>query len=679
MSVIPYRRDIDGLRAIAVLSVVLFHAGFESLAGGYVGVDVFFVISGYLIGAIVLKELEWGSFTFRSFYERRVRRILPALFAVLIVTGIAGYHLLLPDEFVALAQASLATLFFGSNIYFWDQQSTYFGLDINTEPLLHTWSLGVEEQFYLFFPLLLWALYKRGLNRKQLFFAFGLLFAASLTLNILATPFYTKFSFYMIPTRAWELLLGVMLALGVLPDARRLGVATALAVLGAALLVGSVVFLREALLFPGVNAIYPVLGTGLLIYSGRKHVTFVHRMLEYRVVVYIGLISYSLYLWHWPVTIYTKMLWDSVIAEVFIVLLSVLLAALSYHFIENRYRGKKARTNVVGVPRKGRLGELGVGASMVLVLAIALLVTDGLPNRVPDRAYETVGIERERESPMERAHSCRLFDENTHEVGAKKGHLCVLGSGDAAPEFILWGDSHARALIPSLHAAAEATGITGLALTNSGCQPLAGVYRPSKPRCLHFNRAVLDYLETRHNLEKVFLAGYWRVPLMGKSYDNNNFLIMDDQTARLSAAENQRVFARGLDRTLAALEMREVFVVEDIPEIGAQFGKAVENHFLRMAWLRDRVDEGIVFEDQPDSYSSALKVVLSELQSAYHWVSVKDSLCAKEFCPLMEGGRLLYADGDHLSVDGALLLSGLFEQVLAEHRSGVRQDPGKES
>ena len=665
MSVIPYRRDIDGLRAVAVMSVVLFHAGFESLAGGYVGVDVFFVISGYLIGAIVLKELEWGSFTFRSFYERRVRRILPALFTVLIVTGIAGHFFLLPDELMALAQASLATLFFGSNIYFWDQQSTYFGLDINTEPLLHTWSLGVEEQFYLFFPLLLWALYKRGLNRNQLFIVFGLLFAASLALNILATPFYTKFSFYMIPTRAWELLLGVMLALGVLPDVRRFYVATLLAVFGAALLVGSVVFLREALLFPGVNAVYPVLGAALLIYSGRKHVTIVHWVLGNRFVVYIGLISYSLYLWHWPVTIYTKMLWDSVLAEVFIVLLSIFLAALSYHSIENRYRGKKPQSNVVAVTHKGRLAELCIGASVILIFAIALLVMGGLPNRVPDRAYDLVGIGRERESSMKSAHDCRLFHENPHGEGPEKGHLCVIGAGDSPPKFVIWGDSHARALIPAFQAAAERTNQTGLALTSPGCRPITGVYRPSKRRCLNFNEAVLDYMRSSTDIRQVFLAGYWRVPLMGKSYDNNNFLIMDDQTVELSPAENRRVFERGLNRSLTALGGLDVFLIEDVPEIGSKYGKEVANHFLRMAWLHDQVDEDLVFEARPDAYFLALSDVLGDLRYPYQWVEVTQELCDGVYCPLMRDGRMLYADGDHLSVDGALVLSAMFQDLLS--------------
>jgi len=670
MSVIPYRRDIDGLRAVAVMSVVLFHAGFESLAGGYVGVDVFFVISGYLIGAIVLKELEWGSFTFRSFYERRVRRILPALFTVLIVTGIAGYFFLLPDELMALAQASLATLFFGSNIYFWDQQSTYFGLDINTEPLLHTWSLGVEEQFYLFFPLLLWALYKRGLNRNQLFIVFGLLFAASLTLNILATPFYTKFSFYMIPTRAWELLLGVMLALGVLPDVRRFYVATLLAVLGAALLVGSVIFLREALLFPGVNAVYPVLGAALLIYSGRKHVTIVHRVLGNRFVVYIGLISYSLYLWHWPVTIYTKMLWDSALAEVFIVLLSIFLAALSYHSIENRYRGKKPQTNVVGVPRKGHLWELALGGASVLALATVLLVTDGWPNRVPDAAYQLAGVERERQSAQEYFQNCRTFEENTTGPDGEKGYLCVLGDPALPPEFVLWGDSHAGALVPAMQVAARDAGRAGIALYNSGCQPLLGVFRESKIRCRHFNDAAADFIENQAVLERVFLVGYWRVPLMGKSYDNANFLVVDAQSEETSPEENRRVFRRGLERTLDRFADRRVYFVEDVPEIGSRYGKAVANHFVRAAWLRDDVADDLYFEDMPDTYSETLTEVLSSVGAPYTWLPIKSALCDGTRCPLMRDGVLLYADGDHLSHRGSVSLAPTFVPVIAGNDVG---------
>jgi peptidoglycan/LPS O-acetylase OafA/YrhL len=664
MRVIPYRRDIDGLRAVAVMSVVLFHAGFDALSGGYVGVDIFFVISGYLIGAIVLKELEWGSFTFRSFYERRVRRILPALFLVLIATAVAGYFLLLPDEYAALGEASLATLFFGSNIYFWDKKSTYFGLDINTEPLLHTWSLGVEEQFYLFFPLILWALYRRGLRQNQLFMVFSLLFVASFALNLFATPFYTKFSFYMIPTRAWELMLGVLLALGVLPDVRRPGLATILALTGAGLVIGAVVFLDEASLFPGVNAVYPVFGAALIIYAGRKQVTWVHRLLEQRVLVYLGLISYSLYLWHWPVTIYTNMLWDSPYAKLWIVAVSVLLAVLSYHLVENRYRGRSAKARVNEEKRKRGLGEVGFNAAMVFVIAMTLVVTDGIPGRVPDRAYELVGIDRVRLDPMKSSGACRIFDENPHNEGDKKGYLCHLGETGGAPEFVIWGDSHARALIPALRAAAQEAGIAGIALTNSGCRPLVGVYRESKSRCLHFNQAVIDYIAAQPAIRKVFLVGYWRVPLMGKSYDNNNFLIMDDQTRDQSPEENRQVFRRGLDRTLQALGDIDAFIVEDVPEVGARFGKSVSNHFVRMAWYRGEVDERLHYEDIPDDYAAHFSDVLASLEYPYHWVEIKDELCDSTICPLMGDGHMIYFDGDHLSEFGALRLATRFEELL---------------
>jgi hypothetical protein len=414
-----------------------------------------------------------------------------------------------------------------------------------------------------------------------------------------------------------------------------------------------------------VNAVYPVLSAALLIYSGRQHVTIVHWVLGNRYVVYIGLISYSLYLWHWPVTIYTKMLWDSVLAEVFIVLLSILLAALSYHSIENRYRGKKPQTNVVGVIRKGRLWELALGGVSVLAFATVLLSTDGLPSRVPDRAYDAVGIERERENPMTSAHSCRLFEENPHGAGPKKGHLCVLGSGDSEPSFVIWGDSHARALIPAFQDVAERTGISGVAITNPGCRPLAGMYRPAKFRCLYFNDAVLAYLNANHGIQKVFLAGYWRVPLMGKSYDNNNFLIMDDQTERLTSEENRKVFARGLNRTLESLARRDIFIVEDVPEIGSKYGKAVANHFLRMVWLNGDIDQHLYFEPPVDAYSDALETVLASAEYPYHWVEVMPRLCAENGCPLMEEGVLLYRDGDHLSVQGAIRLSPIFEPLVS--------------
>ncbi len=651
-----YRSDIDGLRAIAVIPVVLFHAGYSWMPGGFVGVDVFFVISGYLISSILLNEMSNGTFSFARFYERRVRRIIPALLAVLMGTLAVGYFFLLPDEYTSLSQAALATLAFVPNIYFWDTESTYFGLDIATQPLLHTWSLGVEEQFYILFPVLLFFLYRK-FSRQTLSWILLTLFVLSLGANILLAELYTKYSFYMLPARAWELLAGILLSLGLLPAIKNRRLADLAALLGLVLIVGAMLTLQENDVFPGINAVYPVLGAALIIYSGMQAQTVVSRLLSHKALVFTGLISYSFYLWHWPVTVYTKMIWDSDSSRPFILVLSFVLAVISYRFIESRYR-KSARR----LPRTRTFGELGTCGVFVAAGAAFILYGQGLAGRIPADIMETARLNAN-QLPVSQI-QCNSFTGNGQAEEADKGQLCRLGKQDAMPQFVIWGDSHAHALAHALHLAALDAGISGYALTNGGCRPLAGVYRKRNKKCLHFNNAVLEFIKNSPSIQHVLLAGYWRIPLTGQGYDNSNFLIMDSETRISSLLENEDVFRRGLKRTLDILDGYRLSIIEDIPEIGAQFGKAVANHFIRQAWLRGGVQSQYVFIDEIDSYDQKLSNALAILPAHWDYIEVKPRLCDDQKCPILIDGKLVYSDGDHLSQYGASLLAPVFRQAL---------------
>ncbi len=656
-----YRTDIDGLRAIAVLPVVMFHAGFSWLPGGFVGVDIFFVISGYLISSIILNEMRQGTFSFARFYERRVRRIIPALLLVLVATLVAGYFFLLPDEYMSLSRATLAALAFVPNVYFWDTESTYFGLDIATQPLLHTWSLGVEEQFYILFPALLYLLYRKFSQQAMVRILLGL-FVLSLGANLLLAELYTKYSFYMLPTRAWELLAGVLLSLDVLPAIRKRRLAELSAGLGLALVLGTMLLLQENAVFPGINAVYPVLGAALIIYSGRQAQTLVARLLSHRVLVFIGLVSYSFYLWHWPVTVYTKMVWDAAPSSYLILVLSFALSVLSYRFIEVRYRKPSRR-----LPRRLRLfAELGGMGSLVIAGVAFVLFSQGLMERIPAGLMEIAKVNNHVQQQKSVAMHCRRFTENQQAEGEEKGELCRLGKQDAPPQFVIWGDSHAHAVSYALHLAALDAGISGYSLTDGGCRPLTGVYRRHKKKCLHFNNAVLGFIKDSPSVRHVFLAGYWRISLTGQGYDNSNFLIVDDETLISSPLENRRVFRRGLERTLAALDGYRVSVIEDVPEIGAQFGKAVANHFIRQAWLGSGALQQHSFIDEADSYAQQFSDVLAGLPGGWDFIQVKPRLCNGLVCPLVVDGKLVYFDGDHLSRFGASLLAPLFRQALMQ-------------
>ncbi|WP_420587368.1 acyltransferase family protein [Ruegeria sp.] len=306
-----YRPDIDGLRAVAVVPVVLHHAGFAGVPGGFVGVDIFFVISGFLITTILAREIRDGQFSILSFYERRARRILPALFVVLAACLAVGWFLLLPNQYGNLAVSVGATLLFASNIWFWMDAGDYFGHGIEFAPLLHTWSLAVEEQFYLFFPLLLWALSRASM--RVWIRVIVLISLVSLALSMYATTAHPVANFYLTPTRIWELGIGALLAVGAFPALRRPAAVEAVALIGAVLIIGSILLISDHTPFPGITAIPPCLGAAFLIWAGMYGRSMIARFLTLRPVVWIGLISYSLNLWHWPVLVAARVQYGRVV------------------------------------------------------------------------------------------------------------------------------------------------------------------------------------------------------------------------------------------------------------------------------------------------------------------------------------------------------------------------------
>ncbi len=306
---LAYRRDIDGLRAVAVLSVVFYHLGLPFDFNGFVGVDIFFVISGYLITGLINQEVVAGKFSLLNFYLRRVKRILPALFVMVAVTTLFGILVMLPGDLKDLGKSAFAAVASLSNVYFWYSEDTsYFARSSDLLPLLHTWSLGVEEQFYLFWPPLLWLAYRLAGNVGTLTVTVAI-FAGSLLLSQWLLDGSQSFSFFMLPTRAWELLTGSGVYFLIWRNRRnRLpGVFwEAVAAIGLAAIVFSLFTATAGSPFPGFNALYPCLGSALLILSGAYHTTSVARVLSTSSFVAIGLVSYSLYLWHWPVLSFAR-------------------------------------------------------------------------------------------------------------------------------------------------------------------------------------------------------------------------------------------------------------------------------------------------------------------------------------------------------------------------------------
>jgi len=652
---IGYRPDIDGLRAVAIIPIILFHAGYEWIAGGFVGVDIFFVISGYLISSIIQDEILHHKFSFLTFYERRIRRIVPALLVVILATAYVGYFILLPDELTGLAKSSLAAIVFVPNIYFWLTSSTYFGLDIVTTPLLHTWSLGIEEQFYLVFPAFLYLLFSR-FRRSTAAMVIVICLSLSFITNVLLIEIAanSKFAFYMLPARAWELLTGVVISLGILPAIRGSLIANIISLLGAAMILFSMLSLNEQSVFPGFNAVYPVLGTVLIIYSGTHRKTALSRLLAHRLLIGIGLISYSLYLWHWPVTVYVNMYWNSDYNKPLIIFASLAMACLSYHGIETRFR-KRSKVTI----KIAKLREIGAISVLASVICFTIITNRGIPERIPDQVLNKAPAVN---NGISKQH-CQQFTQNA----GLDATICSLGNTNTTPGFVLWGDSHAQAIANALHLAALKTGLSGLLISSHGCRPLLGVYRYNKQRCLHFNNQVVDYINRSPGIQHVFLAGYWRIPFTGQGYDNSHFLIVDDHTMLRSPEENRRVFQRGMQRTLKALNHAVPVVIEDIPEIGSQFGKSVANHFIRRIWKNNTDFKSLEFETKNDLFPKEFNQMLAGHAGQSTLIKVYPVLCAENKCPLLLKDKLIYADGDHLSAYGASLLVPTFLDYFRKH------------
>lgn len=488
-----YRTDIDGLRAVAILSVVCFHAFPAAMPGGFVGVDVFFVISGYLISGIILGSLARGTFSIGDFYARRVLRIVPALVTVLVASYAIGWAMLFPDEFRLLTKHLAAGAAFIANLAL-RREGGYFDIAAETKPALHLWSLGVEEQFYIVWPLVLWIGWRLRHDPRIGILAIG---GASLAWNLWWVGPATPATFFSPLARFWELLAGAMLAQAAVSGTggpARPAVREAMAIAGAALLLVALVALDHTMPYPGWRAMLPVAGAALLIAAGPG--TLVNRLvLGNPVMVWVGLISYPLYLWHWPLLSFASiatMQEPGVAVRLGAVALAVLLAWGTYAFIERPIR--------FGSWRRFRIATLSVALVLAGAGAWITHLMDGLPGRFPAEV-EGLASYRYDADPAYRSHSCFLAI-MTEEGFGKCPEPAGLGS---APLVMLWGDSHAAHLYPGLSRAARPLA----QFTAAACPPLFGVDFAHRPNCRAINDEVM-VRATALRPDTVILAANWK-------------------------------------------------------------------------------------------------------------------------------------------------------------------------
>jgi len=656
---LEYRAEIDGLRAVAVLAVILFHAGYQSFGGGFVGVDVFFVISGYLITAIILKEVESGEFTITRFYERRVRRILPALYCVLCLTFPVAWLLLTPSQLTSFGKSVAAIAAFVPNLLFW-KTSGYFDQSAAENPLLHTWSLGVEEQFYILFPVGLAFVARFG--RKTAVASIGVAaFLSFLLSEMLWRNGHAMTGFYLAPSRAWELLLGSAVALASSDKPVHVRAPewmnNLLSVCGAISILIAIAFFSEDTPTPSWYALAPTVGAALIIAFGSQK-TWVGRLLSIRALVGIGLISYSAYLWHQPLYVFFRIhqfqsptgLWAAALAFT-----SLLLAFLSWRFVERPFRDRKA------IGRSRLFTGAGVATGVLFLGGSAAFVTGGFPSRFVVPAGLDSSFAR-----SSRVDECREPVYNDAEA------FCTV-NGSAIPQsFAVYGDSHALALLPAFESAANQLKINGVFAFMPGCPPFLGVYglRNDSKRfeCYDFNNRVAGYVSSM-NVEVVYLVGRWTYYTDG-GYDGKewSYIGLSPRDGK-DAATSRNAFEQGLARTVDFYVQRgiQVYLINQVPQ-QLHDPKAVYYRAYKGMRPYETVRRLSVSKEDHQRLQQYVHSLFSRYNNpALRVLSLDAAFCDDVTCAIGSAEKSYYFDDDHLSVAGSASAVNVIEASM-RHR-----------
>jgi peptidoglycan/LPS O-acetylase OafA/YrhL len=662
---VNYRPEIDGLRALAVIPVILFHAGFEYFRGGFVGVDVFFVISGYLITTIIVSEQEAGTFSLLNFYERRARRILPALFLVMLVSVIAAYFWLSAPDLKDFSRSLMAVSTFLSNFLFL-KETGYWDTEGELKPLLHTWSLAVEEQYYLLFPpflMMMWRFRKRWMLGSILVIGVISLVAAQW-----GSHSFPSANFYLLPTRAWELAIGAGIAFYFLHRKKEIGVlgpgkiVSEVLGLSGLLMVGYAVYaFDETVPFPGIYALIPVIGAGLIVLFSSPQ-TIVGRLLGTKLLVGVGLISYSAYLWHFPLYVYARHLSLTKPGEQLFLLLalaSFLLAYLSWRFVERPFRNKTK------FDRRAIFKFTFVGSAFFIIIGLAGDLSDGWQGRFDDELTEFLP-----ESRLSLA--CK-------EEAFQSGSLCEYVGGQNKLTLLV-GDSHSGSIAYEMQQAFSNAGIGLWHAYSSGCPPIRNIYRVDRGDstdlpCYYFNEGLYQHIRDNEDIEYVVMMARWTLSIEGSRFDNKEGgiefsankphfdLVTDGKPEYHSAYEHRSELSKRVASSVQdLLDMgKKVILVYPVPEAGWDVPRYVSRYYMMHSSEAFRSDVGStshnVFNDRNARTYGALDSA-GEHPNLYR-VYPERLLCnttIDDRCIVQENGHSLYKDDDHLSNAGARLV-----------------------
>lgn len=645
MSIKGYRADIDGLRAVAVLCVLFFHLDIGLFASGFIGVDVFFTISGFLITGIVLKECHKGNFSFGRFYIRRALRLLPAYLFLLIAVIVFAVIIMPPIAFDNMLQSAIASSFFVSNFYFLFQQGGYFSTSATELPLLHTWSLSVEEQFYLLMPLalVLWIKYcpkKYQLSVLLFFLIFSVAFSYWLT------GFHQKVAYFFVLSRAHEFLLGSVVAVAIFQFHEKVKptifIANVIFVISLVVLCLSAMVITNKANFPGLLALIPCMATCGIIYSGLNKRCISHKVLGIRPLVFIGLLSYSLYLWHWPIISLVKYIGIelTLYVQLLIALFSFSAAYVSWRFIETKVRYSEF----------GNKKSLAAVLYFVPSLALLAFYFQAKANDFYPERFEpaTVLIEKAVKSTPESGRG--VCHSSTLTINAPE---CVLGKlNDFDTTGMLWGDSHANHFVGFIDEYAKKNNMFIRDATMGNCPPTPNVYINAvgaKATCKSKNAAVLEYILSEEP-DVVFLAASWGGYLGENTLEGNNI----NERVELLSSSLKDVISTLLDRDI------KVIIFKTVPRSDSDLSGC----FLKATMYPNfnSIDKCQFVINQKNKTNEDL--LYSKLDQQFgddiSFISVDKAFCKDDKCSSYLNETPLYRDTNHLNLEASKLLGNSY-------------------
>lgn len=648
-----FSKEIQGLRAIAVLSVLLFHFGVNSLDGGYLGVEIFFVISGYLIGSIILESIKNNQFSLLDFYKNRAVRLFPNLLLMLIAATILAWILLKPYDFFQFGKSLQFSGLYVTNIVFSKQQG-YFDISREVKPLLHTWSLSIEEQFYLFLPIFLILI--RGIslrNRITLIFSIIIISFLYKTWLIHALPINSFFSF---PGRIWELGLGVFFASLPTNIKEKFQGRNIIASLAISILCIYLIFLKEDIYWAGIISLGCCVSTGLLILSSPN--TWVGKLLSTRVMTYFGNISYSLYLWHWLVLVWVKnnsIQLSHMIELVVLLGLSILLAHLAWKYVELPLRNKKEFFT-----RKQVFISVFLFTSLTAAAGGFIYAKNGFPERFPkyvkvSKNIESFNWEKSTGSAPSSSSECSLNKKSAPNIDQ-----CALGDHNAKKSVLVIGDSHAASLKTAFDIAGQKEKVKVIIAVGPGCPPILGIksFNGADNICekINFDENLKKILDSK-KFDQVYLVAYWDMYARGSRLNGRllrpTHFISNDLNVANNPTESQLVINQSLKETITFINKSgaEVILVQDVPTLPKAIQDLPDHFKLDLAELHSQqlfIKEFLFKETNP-----LLKTI-----------NLADAVCNNEACHTIINNNYLYNDSNHLSPAGASLTIPLIRQSL---------------